>query len=326
VPFWSRRPTGPRPVPTGGPIERPWDAVVLSRIRHLHLRARVLTDSLMLGEHRSRRVGQAVEFADYLEYQPGMDLRHLDWRVRARADRWVIRRFEAETEIPCSVVLDLSGDLGTGTSYVREDAQALPDLEGSKAGWAITVAATLLYFFQRHGEPVGLEIVGGASRHSSLPPRSSTNHLQQLFAVLAEARPGGRAGLDEALVRVGQRTRRRSLVTVITDGMEEPSAWLPALQALARRKVDLRFLHVHDPKELALDFRRSAMFFSPEGGDEVAVDPVGARDEFAKVAADYLAEVRRGVTGWGGRYVTASTATPVETVLRPLLTAGAEPR
>jgi uncharacterized protein (DUF58 family) len=304
---------------------RPWDAQVLSRVRHLHLKARVLTDSLMLGEHRSRRVGQAVEFSDYLEYQPGMDLRHIDWRVRARSDRWVVRRFEAETEIPCTVILDLSGDLSTGTGHTAGTA-ALPDLEGTKAGWAITFAATLLYYFQRHGEPVGLEIIGGESELASIPPRQSSNHLQQLFRVLAAARPGGRADLSEALLRVGQRTRRRSLVTVVTDGMEEPSAWMPALAALARRRVDLRFVHVHDRGELALEFPRAAMFFSPEGGDALAVDPEGARAEFSSVVEDYLREVRAGVIAWGGRYVSVATGDPMEAAMRPLLGAVGEPR
>ena len=92
----------------------PWDPEVLSRVRHLHLRARVLTDALLVGDHRSRRVGQAVEFAGYQEYAPGMDLRHLDWRVWGRTDRHVIKRFETETELPCTVVLDLSADMGTG--------------------------------------------------------------------------------------------------------------------------------------------------------------------------------------------------------------------
>ena len=88
-----------------------WDPEVLARVRHLHLRARRLTDAMLMGEHRSRRVGQAVEFADYQEYLPGMDLRHLDWRVLARSDRLVVRRFETETQLPCTLVLDLSGDL-----------------------------------------------------------------------------------------------------------------------------------------------------------------------------------------------------------------------
>ena len=108
----------------------PWDPVVLSRVRHLHLRARVLTDALLMGNHRSRRVGQAIEFADYQEYAPGMDTRGLDWKVWARTDRLVVRRYETETELPCTVVLDLSGDLSTGES----GASRLPDLDKSKAG------------------------------------------------------------------------------------------------------------------------------------------------------------------------------------------------
>jgi uncharacterized protein (DUF58 family) len=148
---------------------RAWDPDVLARVRHLHLRARHLTEAWLHGDHRSRRVGQAVEFADYQEYQPGVDLRRLDWRVVARTDRYVVKRFETETELPCTVVLDLSGDLGTGT---RGRVGALPDLDRTKAGYAITLAATLLYFLHLHGEPVGLELLAGdvPAGHSA-PPR-----------------------------------------------------------------------------------------------------------------------------------------------------------
>src|SRR5688500_9426098 len=145
----------------------PWDSAVLARVRHLHLRARTLTAALLTGEHRSRKVGQAVEFADYQEYLPGMDLRGLDWRVWGRPGRYVVKRFETETELPCTVVLDLSADLATGD----KGRGKLPDLEGSKAGYAITLAATLLYFLHLHGEPVGLELVAGTGvSFRSLPP------------------------------------------------------------------------------------------------------------------------------------------------------------
>lgn len=155
-----------------------WDPTVLARIRHLHLRARVLTDSLLMGEHRSRRVGQAVEFADYQEYQPGLDLRFLDWKVLARSDRLVVKRFETETELPCTVVLDLSADLATG----RTGKGGYPDLDASKAGFALTLAATILFFLHRHGEPIGLEIVAGeGTEFQSLPPRTGKNHLQRCF-------------------------------------------------------------------------------------------------------------------------------------------------
>ena len=290
-----------------------YDAEVLARVRHLHLRARTLTDALLMGEHRSRRVGQAVEFADYQEYLPGMDLRGLDWRVWGRTDRFVIKRFETETELPCTVVLDLSGDLGTGDRASR----SLPALEGSKAGFAIVLAATLLYFLHRHGEPVGLEVVAGQGiPHASLPPRGGRNHLQLLFMLLASVRPGGRAGLREALARVGSRLRRRSWVAVVSDGMEEPSEWLPALAAFAKRGADLRFFHVYDPTEWKLDFDQPALFFSPEGGEELAVDPGGAQQAFAEVVEEYVDEVRGGVVRFGGRYLPVPTHLSLDAVIR----------
>lgn len=295
----------------------PWDPIVLSRIRDLHLRARILTDSLLMGGHRSRRVGQAVEFADYQEYTPGMSLRGLDWRVWARTDRYVVRRYETETELPCTVVLDLSGDLSTGEG----GHGTLPDLDGTKAGYGITLAATLLYWLQRQGERVGLTIVGGeGAERRVFPPRGSKNHLQSLFAALASTKPGGRAGLGEALLDVGGRVRRRSLVAVISDGMEEVETWVPKLSALAQRGVDLRFFHLYDRGELNLSMTESSLVFSPEGGEAIAIDPEGVRNEFLEVVEQYFAQVRGGVLRFGGQYLPVPTDTSIERIVGVLTT------
>jgi uncharacterized protein (DUF58 family) len=299
-----------------------WDAEVLARVRHLHLKARYLTDALLMGQHRSRRVGQAIEFADYQEYLPGMDLRGLDWRVWGRTDRYVVKRFETETELPASVVVDLSGDLGTG----QAGRGGYPNLDTSKAGYALTLAATLLYWLHRHGEPVGLELIAGGDGppFRSLPARGGKNHLQLCFLLLASARPGGVAGLSGALRRVGERVRRRSWVAVVTDGMEEPSDWLPALTAFARRGADVRFLHLFDRAEWELAFERPALFYSPEGGEDLAVDPAGAQEAFREVVEEYVREVRGGVVGFGGRYLATPTDRPLDEVLRrAILDAGA---
>lgn len=305
---------------TSGPP--PWDAVVLSRIRHLHLVARVLTDRLLTGAHRSRRVGQAIEFADYQNYVPGMDPRALDWRVLARSDRLVVRRYETETELPCTIVLDLSGDLHTG-----EAPGGYPPLEGTKAGLAITLAATLLHAWHRQGEPVGLALLGAEGPDDVagagfrwFPPRGGRTQLQRLFTALATARPGGPAGLDAVLREVGGRVPRRSLVTVVSDGMEEPAAWLPSLRAFGRRGADLRFVHVYDPAELRLEQHEgAALFYSPEGGPALAVDPAGIRQAFGEVVAAFFHEVHQGVTRAGGQYVPCPVDRPLETVARRLL-------
>ena len=189
--------------------------------------------------------------------------------------------------------------------------------ERSKAGYAITLAATLLYFLHLHGEPVGLELIAGQTpAGSSLPPRGGRNHLQLLFLALASARPGGVGTLGTALSRVGARSRRRSFVGVITDGMEEPGTWLPSLAAFGRRGADLRFFHVFDRREWRLDFDRPALFFSPEGGEPLAVDPAGATAAFRDVVREYIAEVKGGVIAAGGRYLPVPTDLPLEQVVR----------
>lgn len=313
---WSGR--GRPAASTSGDVP-PWDAEVLSRVRHLHVRARILTDSLLMGVHRSKRVGQAIEFADYQEYVPGMDLRRLDWKVLGRSDRLVVRRYETETELTCTLVLDLSGDLGTGASA----SQGYPPLAGTKAGYAISLAATLAYWFHRHGEPVGLRIVGGEDiRWPFLPPAGGRAHLQRIFLALASARPGGHAGLAGALADVSGRTRRRSLVVVLSDGMEEPAHWLPALGTFGRRHSDLRFVHLYDPAELTLSGATSALYYSPEGGDVLALDPKGAQEDFREVVAGYLHEVRHGVVAARGQYIQAPTDRAMERVVRQIVHGG----
>jgi uncharacterized protein (DUF58 family) len=289
----------------------PADAELLSRVRHLHLRARKTAEALLLGEHRARRSGSAVEFADYQDYRPGDDHRRLDWRVWGRTDRLMIRRYEAETELPCVLVLDASADAGTGRR-----GRGRPPLEGSKLGTMVTLAATLAWFLQRHGEPVGLEILGGEGMAlSSLPPRGGVAHLHRLFTLLAAVRPAGRADLQASLLRIGGRVRRRAWVGVLTDGMEDPAGWLPALAAFVRRGADVRFFHTWDPAELRLEGFRPARFYSPEGG-EVALDPGQARTAFQEEVKAYFSQVRQGVLQWGGRYLPLPVDLDLDLLLR----------
>ncbi|TVQ89927.1 MAG: DUF58 domain-containing protein [Deltaproteobacteria bacterium] len=307
-----------------------YDPAVLARVQRLHLKARILTEALLQGDHRSRRVGQAIEFAGYHEYLPGHDLRHLDWRVWGRSDKLVVKTFETETELPVTVVLDLSADLATGAPAVTglrrlkrlvtgegtQPSASLPDLDKSKAGFALSLAATLLYYFYLRREPIGLELIAGEGRPiRSIPPRSGRGHLQALLLTLAQARPGGEARLHEALVAVGERSRRRSLVLVLSDGMEEPETWLPAVAAFGRRRTDLRFIHLYDRREWGLELDQAARLYSPETGEEIAVDPAAARTALREVATEYAEEVRRGVTSWGGLYVKG----PINEGLEPLV-------
>ena len=294
-----------------------WDPEVLARMGLLHVRARQAVDGLRLGAHRSIRVAPNVEFADYKEYTPGDNLRDLDWRVAARSDRLVVRRHEAESELPVTILLDASGDLGTGRAGVRQDR---PPIDGTKWGYAIVLAATLAYYLETRREPVGLAFAGGDGvRWPWVPARVGRAQTTRLLGALAESMPGGRAELGETIARLGTRIPRRSLVVVISDLMEEPGSWGPQLAALAARRVDLRVVHLYDRAEWALDYSQPARFLSPEGGEALPIDPVAARAAMREVVEDYLVEVRRYLGAFRGQHVLTSTDEPMDRVLGRLL-------
>lgn len=296
-----------------------WDPEVLARIAHLHLRARQATAGLLHGAHRSGRVSSNVEFADYKEYSPGDPLRDLDWKVAARSDRLVVRRHHAETELRGLLVLDASGDLGTGDT----GRYKLPPIEGSKFGYALALVATLAWFLERSGEPVGLMVLGGAgARTRYVPPRAGSAHMAEIFGVLSELRPAGRADLASGLRDVGARLGRRALVVLVSDFMEEPERWAPAMSALGQRRADIRAVQLFDRRELELDYDEPIRFTSPEGGESLPVDPVGAREAFHEVVEEYLAEVRAAFARMRGHHLLVGTHEPLDRVIARVLRAG----
>lgn len=287
-----------------------WDADVLARIAHLHLCAREAVAGWRAGAHRSVRSASSVEFVDFKDYSPGDPIRHVDWKVAARTDRLVIRRHEAETEVPVTLLVDASADMGTGG-----EADAL---SGTKHATAITAAATLAMFLQRDGDPVGLELLGGeGAPWRRIPPRTGESHLAQIMGVLASVRPAGRADLATSLSQIGEGLPRRSIVVLVSDLMEEPAQWGPAFAALSRPDLDIRVVHIYDPAEWELDWRSPAQLFSPEGGAALAVDPVVARSAMAEVVSEYLEEVEQ----WLASQRIGHVLVPVDGSLDALLTA-----
>jgi len=295
-----------------------WDPEVLDRIGTLQLRAREAVAGFLHGGHASVRVSTNVEFADYKEYAPGDNLKDLDWRVVGRSDRLVIRRHQAENEQAVTLVLDASGDLGTGAA-----PGARPALDGTKWGYAAVLTATLAWWLERQHEPVGLEVLGGDNvRWRSLPPASGGTHVARILGVLADARPSGRADLAAGLAALGPRLRGRSTVIVISDLMEEPGSWGPALSVMLARKVDVRVVHLHDSREWAFDMGAPARFRSPEGGPSVPEDPDEVRAAFVRERDTYLREVQGWLGRVQGRHLLAPTDRPMAPLLARLLGEG----
>jgi len=284
------------------------DPHALMSIKSLQLRARAVVEGFMKGIHRSPHHGFSVEFTEYRQYTPGDDTRHLDWRLFARSDRYYVKRFEDETNLRCTLVVDSSRSMG-----YRSGAY-------SKGDYARTAAATLAHFLELQRDAVGL-LTFEDKITDYLPPRHRPGHLRRLIGML-EREPTGRAtDLDGPLGQVAATVRKRGLVVLISDLLAPAGTLRARLGALRSRGHEVVVLRVLDPAELSFAFDTPATFRDVESGRRMEIDPDAARAGYLARFAAHAAEIERACADHGIEYRSIATDRPLELLLFDLLKA-----
>jgi len=284
------------------------DPAVLAALGHLELVARWVVDGFITGLHRSPRKGFSVEFAEHRPYIPGDDLRYLDWRIAARADRWVVKQFEEETNARAMIVLDVSRSMQwTG------DAARL-----TKLSYAERLAAAIALLLIRQRDAVGL-VRFDAGLRSVVPPRAQRAQWRRLVAALSE--PGGGAASDVAgaLMQAGRLVRRPGFVVLISDLLVDAAPVADAARTLRARGHEVLVLHVLDPAERDFPELGEALYRDPESQDEVAAAPADVRASYQATVQEALAEWRGALGRAGARYAVATTDDPFGRPLRQLV-------
>lgn len=282
------------------------DADLWAKIAHLRLSARSLADSVLAGVHPSRRIGTSVDFAEHREYRPGDDPRMLDPRVFARTDRWVVRRFEHESEVRATVVLDSSGSMQFRGSPERP----------TKVDHARRILLGLAYLMLRQGDRVsGLDVVRRAS--GLVPSAAGLTQLERLRESLSTAAPGSRAAMGDALMELGSASSRRALVAIASDAIDADDG-LAAIGSLRAAGHVVVFFHVLDPFELDLPIDGVHEFVGLEGEGRIVADPALVRDAYRREIDAFLENVRARCADAGALYLLARTDEGPERVLADL--------
>ncbi len=288
---------------------RALDPETARRVAGLTFQARKAVEGLLAGVHRSPHRGASVVFVEHREYRPGDDLRLLDWRAYARSDRHQIKRFEQETHLRATLVLDRSGSM----AYAGEGRPR-------KAEHAATLLGALAFILIRQGDAPGLAVVADAVLER-LPSRTKPTHLEELLrALAAPAVEGTPTDLGGALTEVAERAGRRGLVAVASDLLDFDDRALEPLSFLTGRGHDVVVFHVMDPDELELPFSDPARFVGLEGEPSIDADPEALRASYLAEIERFLAERRARCAAVGARYVLARTDEPVERALASVLT------
>ncbi len=285
------------------------DPEVARRVANLSLQARKAVDGLLSGVHRSPHRGASVVFVEHREYRPGDDLRLLDWRAYARSDRHQIKRFEQETHLSASLVLDRSGSM----AYGAEDRP-------SKIEHAATLLAALAFILIRQGDAPGLNIVT-STVEQRLPPRTKPAHLEEVLRELATpVTEGTRTDLRTALTEVAERAGRRGLTALASDLLDFDERALEPLSYLVGHGHDVVVFHVLDTDEIDLPFDDATRFVGLEGEPSIDADPQALREAYRREMGAFMASCRARCISAGARYVLARTDEPVERTLASVLT------
>ena len=282
-----------------------FDPASLAALGHIEIVARWIVDGFLTGLHRSPRKGFSVEFAEHRPYQPGDDLRYLDWKIAARADRWVVKQFEEETNLRATLVLDVSRSM----DWTGDPARL------TKLAYAELLIAALALHLLRQRDAVGLIRFDDRVR-SAIPPRARRQQWRRILAALAEPGRGRASDAPSALDQAARLIRRRGLVILVSDLLVDPDDAERALRRLRAAGHDVTVLHLLDPAERDLTMSGDAVFVDPETGLEVPASLADVRDVYRATVAEALVEWRRRCAAAGAVYETILTDAPFGVPLR----------
>src|SRR5262245_10950216 len=256
--------------------------------------------------HKSPFFGHSVEFVQHREYVAGDDIRHLDWKVWSKTDRYYIKQFEEETNLRCTIAVDVSESMLYGRGPLN------------KYGYGCTVAACLAYMLLRQQDSVGL-VSFDADVRQIVPARSAQNHIDALLSAMDVSRPREKTDLLRILRRVAESTPNRGLIILVSDLLADREPLIRGLEMLRHRRHDVMVFHVMDDDEMNFPFAGTTRFEGMEEQPNLLCDPRALRDGYIEALNEYLVEVRRGCSRLGVDYTLVKTGDYLDAVLSKVL-------
>lgn len=280
---------------------------VLAGISNLALRARWVVEGLLSGVHKSRAKGFSVEFEEHREYTPGDEIRRIDWKAFGKFDRYFIKEYEDETNLRAYLLLDGSASMDYASDGI------------TKFDYGCTLTASLAYLILKQQDAAG--VVTFSNRiESFVPPRAKRDYLLQILHALENRGPAGETNVGKILDELAGQIKRRGLIILVSDLLDEPEQILKGLRQFRFKGNDVIVFHLLDPAEMELPFDGNILFEDLETANlEVIADPRAIRATYKQVVQEFITEMRQQCHDSAIDYQLISTATPLDQALASYL-------
>jgi len=276
---------------------------VVAKLSNMELVARLVVEGFITGLHKSPYHGFSVEFAEHRQYMPGDEIKHIDWKIYGKTDRYYIKEFEEETNLKAYIILDASRSMAYSS-----------DGRMTKLEYASYIAAALAYLMVQQRDAVGLTVFDEKIR-MYMPPHATKSYLKQILKSLELLTGSNKTGTAQSLHEIAERLKRRGLVIVLSDLFDKPNEVISAMKHFRHKKNEVIVMQVLDPLERSFAFGGDAIFKDMETADEITTQPYhiqkAYRDEMHKFIEGYKKECRENNID----YVLLDTATPFDIAL-----------
>jgi uncharacterized protein (DUF58 family) len=283
------------------------DPADVARLGGIEIVAAGVVEGFLAGLHRSPFRGFSVEFTEHRAYQPGDELRYLDWRILARSDRLFVKQFEEETNLRAMILVDASRSMAWRGAPERL----------TKRAYADRLAAALALILLRQRDATGLVTFDEAVRQV-VPARVKAGQWTRLVRALLDTPDGLGTAAPAALQRLTALLARRGLVVLISDLLFDRELALAALRYLRHRGHQVIVFHLMDPAEVELAGPPEVRFTDPESPASVVVRPRELAHAYAETVQRVIAAWRTACRRHGIAYHHVQTDLPFGMALRLL--------
>lgn len=278
------------------------DPLTLAKLGNMFLRARIVVEGFISGLHQSPYKGWSLEFAQHREYVPGDELKHFDWRVYGRTDRYFVKQYEEETNLKSYLVLDCSNSM----SY--------KSIGLSKFEYGSYLVAALAYLMLKQQDAASLTLFT-EKIENYIPPRSNWTHLSLILNGLEKTLPSGETKTSSCLRELGKYIKRRGLIIFVSDLFDTPDEIIKMLKYFRYKKHEVIVFHLIDPLEKELPRGEAFLFENLENRERVSAEPDLIREEYQRLLNGFIENYKLNFRESDIDYCLITTDTPLDYAL-----------
>ncbi|MCX7876656.1 MAG: DUF58 domain-containing protein [Melioribacteraceae bacterium] len=252
------------------------DPEIISGLKTLELRAKMIVEGFMIGLHKSPYHGFSAEFAEHRPYMQGDSLKNIDWKVFAKSEKYFIKKYEEETNLICNLFIDCSKSMSF--KHIGKI---------SKLDYAINLAAAISYILINQQDSVGVTFYSNEIK-KVLPPKSNKVYLKTILTELSNLKADGKTDTFNALNNAADNIKKRGLTIIFSDFFDDIDSIVSSIKKIHFKKNEIIVFQILDPIEKNFGFESDSIFIDLETNEKLSSQPHHIQKAYQEAMNEFI--------------------------------------